>query len=256
MRAPSLSIVTICYRNPAELKATLDQLAALDRDVFEVLIVDGSPDESCAAVARAHPWARHAHGPDGGKYSAMNKGVMLAKGDALLFINSGDALDSVATLVEIVAAHRDVLAHTIVYGAAKYVVEARTFVKQIDPSSPLEARNLPSHQSILIPALYHRNHLYDEGMHFAADTKFLKRAFAELPSIYVPRPIGAFSYGGVSTSPGSWAGVISQYREINSVETLTALHKARLAIRLVTRKIARTLFGEAGLKVLQGRRTG
>lgn len=93
-----LSIITINYNNVAGLKKTLDSVAAQTYTDFEHIIVDGastdgSVDEitaySQSPIANRHKitWLSE---PDAGIYNAMNKGIRMANGDYLLFLNSGD----------------------------------------------------------------------------------------------------------------------------------------------------------------------
>jgi glycosyltransferase involved in cell wall biosynthesis len=253
---PAVSLVTICYRNPAELEQTLACAAVLDPALVEVLIVDGSPDDSCARVAARFPAFRHLQGPDSGKYDAMNKGIAAARGDSVLFMNSGDALSDPHQFAAMVRDNRDILASTMVYGDCIKVVNGEHIAVAAPDLSDANLRLgiLPSHQSILIPAGFHRRNLYDDALHFAADTKFLKTAFRALPRLHVPMAIGVYAYGGVSTSPGSWRLLARQYREVRDAHELRVFERIRLAGALVRRKLLHALVGEAGLQRLQARR--
>lgn len=254
---PGVSIITICFRNPAELEATLAGLAALDPALCEVVIVDGSPDDACARVAARFPAFRHLQGPDTGKYDAMNKGIAAADGDSVLFINSGDRLADPGAFAQMVRDNRDKLATTMVYGDCFKVVNGEPIpVSAPDLSDDENIRRgvLPSHQSILIPTEYHRRNLYDDTSYFAADTKFLKTAFRTLPRLHVPIAIGAFAYGGASTSPGSWRLLGQQYRELCEAHELRFFERIRTAGLLVRRKLFHNLVGEAGLQRIQARR--
>jgi glycosyltransferase involved in cell wall biosynthesis len=102
-----LSIITINYNNAAGLKKTLDSVVVQTYTDFEHIIVDGastdgSVDEiigySQSPIANRHKiiWLSE---PDKGIYNAMNKGIRMAKGEYLLFLNSGDALEN-AEVVE------------------------------------------------------------------------------------------------------------------------------------------------------------
>jgi glycosyltransferase involved in cell wall biosynthesis len=249
---PLLSIVTICFRNPADLHRTLATLTDMPADV-EILVIDGSPDDSCAKIVAGFQGVRHLQQRDDGKYDAMNKGIEAANGDALLFLNSGDELASAPALIRLLERHGAQLSETIVYGDCKH----RTAGRDIHVKAPLpEGENLrlgrlPSHQSTLIPRGYHRNHLYDATMFFAADTQFLKRAYRELPAIHFPEAIGIFEHGGASTSPGSSALLIKQYRELSQAHELSFKERTSIAFLLFRRKLLHMVFGEARLQRMQ-----
>lgn len=94
---PELSVITICYRNPVGLRATLESLrllAAGGRIALEQIIVDSSP-EAHEPILRdwKPPWAvqRLEVRPEG-IYAAMNTGAAKATGKALWFLHAGDRL--------------------------------------------------------------------------------------------------------------------------------------------------------------------
>jgi len=252
----AVSIITVCYRNPEELDLTLNGLSTLDEALFQVIVIDGSPDNSCAEVAARYPAIRHLHAIDTGKYDAMNKGIVAAQGESLLFMNSGDRVASTEILTKIVRQNLDKLSSTIIFGDCIRVVAGEPIYIPAPKITPEHIRKgiLPSHQSILIPASFHLSNNYDEGMYFAADTKLLKEAFRTLPHIHSPEAIGVFAYGGACTSPGSWSLLIRQYRELCEVEESQSLERLRTAFALFRRKIARALLGNSGLQKVQARR--
>ena len=89
-----LSIITVNYNNAAGLRATLQSVAEQTCRAFEYVVVDGgSTDGSVDAIreneSRISKWVSE---PDGGIYEAMNKGVSMASGDYVLFLNSADRL--------------------------------------------------------------------------------------------------------------------------------------------------------------------
>jgi len=254
--SPCVSIITVCYRNPAELEQTLAGFTQLDSSLFEVIIVDGSPDDSCAKIAAHFPNFRHLHGPDGGKYDAMNKGLASARGESLLFMNSGDRLDDPTAFAELVRRNREILASTIVYGDCIRVVNGEHIESRAPELSDANLRLgiLPSHQSILIPASFHQRNPYDARLHFAADTKLLKAAFRALPRLHVEAVIGVYAYGGVSTSPGSWRVLARQYRELCDAHELRLFERIGVAASLIRRKLFHWVGGEAGLQRSQARR--
>ncbi len=97
-----LSIITINYNNANGLRKTMESVLNQTLQSFEYLIVDGaSNDESVAIIKQFEieyqrrnskvqfSWISE---PDSGIYNAMNKGIELAKGEFLQFLNSGDWL--------------------------------------------------------------------------------------------------------------------------------------------------------------------
>ena len=96
--SPLISIVTITYNAARELPATVESVLAQDFRDFEHIVVDGASSDETLAVARRNPDARIVSERDRGLYDAMNKGLRLARGKYVLFLNAGDAFHSSDTL--------------------------------------------------------------------------------------------------------------------------------------------------------------
>ena len=104
-----ITVITITYNAARTLQRTLDSVSAQTFTDIEHLIVDGASTDGTLPLARAYqqkctyPVVVQSE-PDKGLYDAMNKGLQLASGDYLVFLNAGDALHAPDTL-EIVASH-------------------------------------------------------------------------------------------------------------------------------------------------------
>lgn len=96
---PKFSIITINYNNAQGLNRTMKSVFNQTSKEFEYIVVDGgSTDTSLEIIQQFNDstiqrfqWISE---PDAGIYNAMNKGINMATGDYLLFLNSGDWLSS------------------------------------------------------------------------------------------------------------------------------------------------------------------
>ena len=92
-----LSIVTINKNNCKGLRDTMESIVSQTSKDFEYIVVDGASTDGSVEVIREFAskfgvgmkWVSE---PDGGIFSAMNKGLGMAEGDYCLFLNSGDSL--------------------------------------------------------------------------------------------------------------------------------------------------------------------
>lgn len=94
MSTPRISLITVCYNAESSIAGTLQSAREQTYRNFELLIVDGASKDNTLEVVRQFsdlPLVIHSE-PDKGIYDAMNKAVMLAKGDILFFLNADDAL--------------------------------------------------------------------------------------------------------------------------------------------------------------------
>lgn len=93
MGAPRYSIITVCLNAKEELKKTLYSIEQQTYKKFEWIIIDGQSKDGTVDIVRNHSCVTHLISePDEGIYDAMNKGINLATGDYLLFLNAGDWL--------------------------------------------------------------------------------------------------------------------------------------------------------------------
>lgn len=91
---PKLSIITINRNNAEGLRKTIESVVSQTYTDFEYIVIDGaSTDESVDIIKeytdKINYWVSE---PDKGIYNAMNKGILKANGEYLLFLNSGDWL--------------------------------------------------------------------------------------------------------------------------------------------------------------------
>lgn len=100
---PKLTIITINLNNKAGLQTTIDSVIAQTYKDFEWIIIDGgSTDGSKELIEKYTNYIKYwVSEPDKGIYNAMNKGIKVAEGEYLQFLNSGDSLFSNSVLSDI-----------------------------------------------------------------------------------------------------------------------------------------------------------
>lgn len=101
--APLFSIITVTYNAEATLPRTLASVKEQTCRLFEYLVVDGkSADATLQLAADAAIAEMKIHsGRDNGIYDAMNKGLGMAEGEYVIFLNAGDAFHAPDTLQRI-----------------------------------------------------------------------------------------------------------------------------------------------------------
>lgn len=98
--APLFSIITVTRQAQAVVEPTLASVDGQTSRLYEHLIMDGASTDSTVPLCNAagNPLRRVVSEPDHGLYDAMNKGIRLAQGDYVMFLNAGDRLHSPHTL--------------------------------------------------------------------------------------------------------------------------------------------------------------
>lgn len=88
-----ISVITVCYNAEKVIEQTMQSVINQSYADIEYIIVDGASEDGTMALVRKYADDKRVHyisEPDNGIYDAMNKGILLAKGDYLQFLNAGD----------------------------------------------------------------------------------------------------------------------------------------------------------------------
>ena len=115
---PLFSIITVTYNAAATLPPTLKSVGEQTCQLYEYLLIDGASTDESVKLAEKSGISNMtiSSEPDRGLYDAMNKGLGLAQGDYVIFLNAGDSFHSKDTLQEIADAVMDNDYPGIVYG--------------------------------------------------------------------------------------------------------------------------------------------
>ncbi|WP_421941653.1 glycosyltransferase family 2 protein [Pedobacter sp.] len=103
---PKLSIITIVYNNVRDIERTIQSVINQTYKKIEYIVIDGASTDGTLDVVNQYQdhISKIVSEPDKGIYDAMNKGLALATGDYILFMNSGDELYDQNTVEAVFAA--------------------------------------------------------------------------------------------------------------------------------------------------------
>jgi glycosyltransferase involved in cell wall biosynthesis len=204
-----LTIITINFNNLEGLKRTVESVIYQLWQEFEYIIIDGgSTDGSAEYIQEMHShfdyWVSE---PDRGIYHAMNKGIEVARGEYLLFLNSGDYLYNKEVFYNINHHFNyeiDIFAGSLIIDneekTIKHHPEKMTF-------SYITHRTL-AHQSTFIKRnLFIKLGLYDESLKIASDWAFFFKALALNGVSYqsIDYTISFYDTTGISSRNGALA---------------------------------------------------
>jgi glycosyltransferase involved in cell wall biosynthesis len=201
-----LSIITINYNNAGGLRKTIGSVLSQTFRAIEYIIIDGgSKDESVSVIKEYEDhltyWVSE---KDKGVYNAMNKGIVKATGEYLLFLNSGDVLAANDVLEKMLLqknSHADIL-----YGYMKRVFpdgrkELIRFPSKIDMGFLLH-RTLGHPSTFFKKELFDKYGLYREDMKIAADWAFFVKAIGVGSATQQSKPmaVSVFAMDGISSN--------------------------------------------------------
>jgi glycosyltransferase involved in cell wall biosynthesis len=202
-----LSIVTINLNNSNGLTKTIESVINQSFNDFEYLIIDGASNDGSVDIIRKYGdrinyWISE---KDKGIYHAMNKGIGVAKGEYLLFLNSGDFLCNNSVLENFL---NETNGTDIIYGRQYCEHPNGELVPYLNPDFLLIkdffwGYSLP-HQSTLIKReLFYKYGFYDESLKLSSDWKFFILAIFKWNCTYILRDmfVATFNLNGISYNP-------------------------------------------------------
>jgi glycosyltransferase involved in cell wall biosynthesis len=87
---PILSIITPCFNRSGFISGAIESVLAQKFSDFEHIIVDGGSTDGTLDMLRRYRHLKVISEPDHGMYDALNKGMRLARGEWVGFLNSDD----------------------------------------------------------------------------------------------------------------------------------------------------------------------
>lgn len=193
------TIITINYNNKEGLRKTIESVVNQSYQDFEYIVIDGGSTDGSREVIEEYAehidyWVSE---PDMGIYNAMNKGIRVAHGDYLNFMNSGDYFYD-----------ENVLSNTLPHLNADIVTgksinedfSARPFHVSANPTMIQFYKNTVDHQASFIAKELFESSLYDENYKIVSDWKFYieKIIFQNCSFSLIPVTVAIFQNGGVS----------------------------------------------------------
>ena len=206
-----LSIITINRNNGKGLRKTLQSVASQTCTGFECIIVDGASSDSSIPIIEEYQslfgarlkWISE---PDTGIYDAMNKGIGMASGDYVQFLNSGDSLVSDDVTARMLQKLEENGGPSILYGNMQKEMPDGTLYKDTgftgDPLTLLDFYiGTLNHSSAYIRrGLFEKYGYYDESLKIVSDWKWFLQAIAlgdEKP-VYADIDVTCFDMTGIS----------------------------------------------------------
>lgn len=173
---PKFSVITVCYNAEATIEDTIQSAISQTYHHVEYIIVDGaSKDRTMDIVNRYREHiAIVVSEPDKGLYDAMNKGISLATGDYLCFLNAGDSFHEDDTLQQMVHSIHTPQLPDVLYGETELVDHEGHFLRMRRLSAPEVLTWKSFRQGMLVchQAFFPRRDLvmpYDLRYRFSAD---------------------------------------------------------------------------------------
>lgn len=116
-----LTICTVCYNSGKTIERCIKSVVSQLTDEVEYLIIDGkSSDNTIDIIKKYSKDLKYVSEKDNGIYDAMNKGIKMATGKYILFMNSDDYFNdgAIKVILQSIKSNKDCY-----YGDANYIIE-------------------------------------------------------------------------------------------------------------------------------------
>jgi glycosyltransferase involved in cell wall biosynthesis len=197
---PLVTIITVVYNGKNILERTIKSVVSQIYKDIEYIIIDGGSTDGTVDIIKKHKdrISRWISEKDKGVYDAMNKGIDRAKGEWVIFMNSGDTFYSENTVFE-VSAYFDGTCD-IVYGDACY--NGKNICRGPKKINTLFflMEHMICHQSIFARTVLLKDH-FDTRYRIVADREWLMSALRKgAVTKHIPVTICNYDYSGISTN--------------------------------------------------------
>lgn len=199
-QSPLISIITVSYNVVNTIEQTILSVINQGFDNYEYIIIDGGSKDGTLEIIKKHEdkvtlWISE---PDKGIYDAMNKGVLLAKGEWINFMNAGDLFaNNISKLLNEALIDAN---HDVIYGD---VLIKKNEVLSLDKAREIQQLNYSlnfCHQSSFVRRELLIKYPFSLNYKISSDYNLFLNLFIKGYNFhYIKSAISIFEYGGISS---------------------------------------------------------
>lgn len=254
--APLVSVITPTFNMGRRLERCLESVRDQTYGSIEHIVIDGGSTDETVEILRTSD-VRWISEPDEGQSDAINKGLRMATGEILGWLNADDELvpNALEQVVSALSRNPDA---GLAYGDIEQVEDGLGI--RVRPSPVFSLETLWRGNVISQPGTFwtkwaqDRNGLIDEDFHLTMDYElWLRFAKNGVPAIYVPEVLARFVVHAESKT-GSQSTLAFAEEEARALRKHGEIHGAAMAIdrwyfddvrRILTDLLASRQFGAA-----------
>lgn len=250
-----VTLITVCWNVAPVIAESLDSVLAQTHADIELIVIDGASTDGTVEILRQYTLPERSRRagssdkrgidilvsePDKGIYDAMNKGLALATGEIIGFVNAGDLLMTPTVIAEVVNAfersHADAVYGDIIMVDEQDIYKVhRTWLSGTYHRENFRRGWMPPHVGTFIrKSVYERFGHFNTALRIGADYEILLRFLYkhQVPTVHLREVLVRFRLGGMSN--GSVTHILKANREVRRSWGINGLQAPPL---LVTRKL-------------------
>jgi len=198
---PLVTIVTAVYDNADSFQRCINSIKRQTYSNIEYIVVDGGSPEGTIDIIRKNESSidYFISEPDRGIYSAMNKGINLARGEYICLLNSDDHYEpefvekTVCLAVE--GNHKADIVYTDYHVGSNYLA-----AQQVDEGLLFGHLHVCHNTFLVSSGCYDRVGSYDEDFRIVSDAVWMRKAYVEgAHFVRLSEPLFTLTEGGLSS---------------------------------------------------------
>jgi len=205
-----ISVITVVFNNVSTIGKALASVKNQTHQDIEHIVIDGGSTDGTLDVIEQYSAniTKFVSEPDHGIYDAMNKGLSMATGDLVCFLNSDDmyvdshVLERASRIIE--QDSLDAIFADVTYFRADNPEKIlRRYSSSRFSPEKIAYGWMPAHPTLLMrKAVFDRVGGFKSSYRIGGDFEFIARAFGkgELKYRYLPEVLVKMQMGGASTS--------------------------------------------------------
>ncbi len=223
MTPPLVTVITVCYNAVALIEETIQSVLGQDYPHLEYLIIDGaSTDGTLDIIKKYADRIKYVSEPDKGIYDAMNKGLKMAGGEWVNFMNAGDTFAD-RSVVRKVFVNREVSSQIqVIVGTTYDVYTDHRELRPLESIGEISMYIPFCHQSSFTRIGTDNLWSFDTNYRMAADynlfytiwERYGTKAFLQLDfPVACYRMEGSTSYVNMHVTKGEYLRIRSRHRD-------------------------------------------
>ncbi len=233
-----ISIITVTFNCISVLKDCLNSVASQSYNKIEHIVIDGASTDGTLSLlnSKKDQLATLVSELDEGIYDAMNKGIKIAKGDIIGFLNSDDFYANNGVISKVVSEFKKEPSLDACYADLIYVNQSNTskivrYFKSSEFKQGLFSKGwCPPHPTFFVRrSVYERYGNFDLNYRIASDVELMMR-FLEIHKIksrYIPEVWIKMRMGG--TTNKNFKNIWAQNQEV-----LSSFNKNGLSVNRIS----------------------
>lgn len=217
-----ITIITVCYNASSCIEKTIQSIINQTYSNIEYIIIDGkSTDSTLNLIRKYEKYISHwISEPDNGVFDAMNKGISMASGEYIIFMNAGDYFAETSIIEDVVNYimhnnNADVY-HGDIYRDIKSPKHIWKDIPFYLNKKKLKGMNI-CHQAIFTKLSTAKKYYFDTSYKVSADYNMMMQIFKDKGSFkYIPLNIAIYNTTGISTT--NWKQTIYEEARICGCE--------------------------------------